>query len=72
MGNWYSKNESGKSLLVFEENDETKEFDTVTLSMLINNEIACLVPCSFSQIDDTRYIKFNVSSKIDFQEFLDS
>ena len=36
MGNWYSKNESGKSLLVFEESDESKEFDTVTLSMLKN------------------------------------
>ena len=71
MGKWYTKNESGKQLLIFEETDPDKEFDTVAISMQINNRISSLIPCTFSQIDDTRYLKFNISSKIEFQEFLE-
>ncbi|MBR1382500.1 MAG: FHA domain-containing protein [Ruminococcus sp.] len=72
MGKWYLKNESGKSLYVFEENDPYAELDNVTLSMLINNEIPSLIPCSFSQMDQTRFIKFNISSKLNaFKEYMD-
>lgn len=71
MGSWYTKNESGKTLLVFEEQDELKEFDNVTLSMIRNNSIACMIPCSVSQMDDSRFIKFNITSRIAFTEFLE-
>lgn len=71
MGNWHHNNELGKTMLVFEENNESCEMDTVTLNMLINNKISGLIPCSFSQIDEVKYIKFNVTSKIEFKEFLE-
>lgn len=71
MSKWYNHNEGGKALVIFEEDDLSKQLDTVSISMLVNNKIPCLVPASFSQVDETRYIKFNISSRIAFREFLE-
>lgn len=71
MSKWYNHNEGGKALIIFEEDDLSKQLDTVSISMLVNNKIPCLVPVSFSQVDETRYLKFNISSRIAFREFLE-
>lgn len=70
MNKWYNKNENGKALYVFEEDDITVALDTVAISMLSNNKINCLVPASFSQMDTVRYIKYDISSRIPFRDFV--
>ena len=43
---------------------ENDELDTMSLGMLTNNAIAGLAAASFTQVDTTRFIKYNVSAKV--------
>ena len=43
--------------------------DTMSLGMITNNKIHGLAPSIFTQIDTTKYIKYNVSAKISVQQF---
>lgn len=43
--------------------------DTMTLGMITNNKIPGLAPSIFTQMDTTKYIKYNVSAKISVQQF---
>ncbi len=43
--------------------------DTMSLGMITNNRIDGLAPAVFTQMDATRYIKYNVSSKISVSQF---
>ena len=50
---------------------ETDELDTMSLGMLTNNEIPGLAAASFTQMDTTKYIKFNVSAKVSVAQLFD-
>lgn len=43
--------------------------DTMSLGMLTNNKIPGLAPTLFTQMDATKYIKYNVSGKISVSQF---
>lgn len=43
--------------------------DTLTLGMITNNKISGLAPSIFTQMDTTKYIKYNVSAKIPVKQF---
>lgn len=43
--------------------------DTLSLGMLTNNSIPSLAKTLFTQMDDEKYIKYNVSAKISMQQF---
>lgn len=43
---------------------ETDELDSMSLGMLTNNSIPGFVPASFTQMDTTKYIRYNVSAKV--------
>lgn len=47
---------------------ETDEVDTLSLGMLTNNKIPGLAPVMFTQRDNTKYIKYNVSAKVPVQQ----
>lgn len=57
------ENQGTNTYLVYEigANDE---LDTMSLGMLTNNTIPGLAAASFTQMDTTKYIKYNVSAKI--------
>lgn len=40
------------------------ELDTMSLGMLTNNTIPGFAPASFMQMDDEKYIKYNITSKV--------
>lgn len=44
--------------------------DTMSLGMITNNKINGLAQSLYTQLDNKKYIKYNVSSKIDLQSFL--
>lgn len=71
MGNWSTKSVNEKKYVIFEENDISRQFNSVAFGMLMNNNISCLVPCSVSQTDNTRIVSYNVSGYQNFQEYLD-
>lgn len=43
--------------------------DTMSLGMLTNNKISGLAPAIFTQMDTTKYIKYNVSAHISVKQF---
>lgn len=49
--------------LVYKIND-SDELDTMSLGMLTNNTIPGIALASFTQVDTSKYIKFNVSAKV--------
>lgn len=57
------ENQGTNTYLVYEigANDE---LDTMSLGMLTNNAIPGFAAASFTQMDSTRYIKYNVSAKV--------
>ncbi len=48
---------------------ETEELDTMGIGMIGNNHIPHILPISFTQIDEKRYLKYNISSKIALENF---
>lgn len=49
--------------------DKKDEIDTMSLGMLTNNRIPGLAPAIFQQMDTTKYMKFNISSKVSVKQF---
>ena len=47
------------------------EIDSMSLGMLTNNKIDGLAPATFMQMDETKYIKYNVSSKVSVRQFFE-
>lgn len=43
--------------------------DTMSLGMLTNNKIGGFAPTFFTQMDATKYVKYNVSSKVSVKQF---
>ena len=62
------ENQGATTYLVYEVN-ESDEIDSLSLGMLTNNKIQGLAQTLFTQMDETRYIKYNVSSKISVRQF---
>lgn len=43
--------------------------DSMSLGMITNNKIPGFAPAIFTQMDDAKYVKFNVSSKVSAKQF---
>lgn len=57
------ENQNSSSFLVCEL-AENEELDTLGMGMLTNNQIPGILPVTFVQMDDKRFLRFNISSKI--------
>lgn len=45
------------------------ELDKLSLGMLTNNKISGVAPVLFTQLDDKKFIKYNISSKVTVEQF---
>lgn len=45
--------------------------DTMSLGMLSNNKISGIVPFMYTQVDDTVYMKYNISGLISLREYME-
>lgn len=62
------ENQGANTYLVYEiKPGET--VDTLSLGMLTNNSIPGLAKTLFTQMDEEKYIKYNVSAKISMKQF---
>ncbi|MEG2429583.1 MAG: DUF6382 domain-containing protein, partial [Oscillospiraceae bacterium] len=43
--------------------------DTLGLGMMMNNKIKGIVPILFTQMDEDKYLKYNVTSKVSLSQF---
>lgn len=62
------ENQGTNTYLVYEIK-ETDVVDSMSLGMLTNNRINGLAQTIFTQMDSTKYIKFNVSAKVSVAQF---
>lgn len=71
MYNFTTETQGLDTFLVCEIAPETR-LDTAGLGMLLNNKIAGLCPVSNIQIDNKKFIRYNISSQIPLQQFFAS
>lgn len=62
------ENQGASTYLVYEIEDNDS-VDTLSLGMLTNNNIPGIAKALFTQMDNSRFIKYNVSSKISMQQY---
>lgn len=60
--------QGSRSYLVYR--PETKEIDTLTLGMITRNKIPGLADALYTQMDNEGIVKYNISSKMSFADFL--
>ena len=56
------ENKGANSYLVYKFKPDDR-IDTMTLGMITNNKITGFAPCVFTQLNETRYMKYNISAK---------
>ncbi|MBQ9975819.1 MAG: FHA domain-containing protein [Clostridia bacterium] len=66
--NFTFENQGNNTYLVYEIAEDDC-IDTMSLGMLTNNKIPGLAPAIFTQMDTTKFIKYNVSSHISVRQF---
>ena len=66
--NFSFENQGTRTYLVYTV-DETDAIDSMSLGMLTNNKISGLAQTIFTQMDATKYIKYDVSAKISVRQF---
>lgn len=63
------ENEGAITFLVCELEEEDV-IDELSMGMLRNNQLKGILPIAFVQIDEKRYLKWNISSKVDLDSYL--
>ena len=69
MGDFTYENQGANTYLVYALADNER-LDSVSLGMITNNKISGLASTMFMQMNATKYIKYNISSKIPMSQFL--
>lgn len=68
--NFTYENQEASSFLVYKlESDD--QLDTLGMGMLSNNQIPHILPLLYTQIDEERYLRYAVPSRIPLENFLD-
>lgn len=66
--NFTYENQGTSAFLVYPLNAED-QLDTMGIGMISNNHIPHILPISFTQIDEARYLRYSISSKITLESF---
>ena len=66
--NFKYENQESNTYLVYEVG-ENEQLDSMSLGMLTNNRITGLAPMLFTQMNMSKYLKYNVTSKVSLQSF---
>ena len=67
---FYFENQGINTFLVYEIKP-TDESDTMSLGMISNNKIDGFATTLFTQMDNTRYIKYDISAKLSVKQFFE-
>lgn len=68
--NFTFENQGTSTYLVYEIGTDDV-VDTMALGMLTHNKIAGLAPVQFTQVDEKKYIKYNISARVSVQQFFE-
>ncbi|MEN2774834.1 DUF6382 domain-containing protein [Acetivibrio clariflavus] len=71
MKNFTFETQGANTYLVYEIS-ENENIDTLSLGMITHNKISGILPVVYTQIDNNKYLKYNISSKIPVKQFFSS
>lgn len=60
--------QGGKTYLVYQIQPED-QIDTLGLGMIVNNKIEGIAPAIYNQMDNRKYLKYNISAKVPLKQF---
>ena len=67
----YRFENQGSSIYLVAELPSEAEVDTMTLGMITNNTIPGVAHALYTQLDTTRYVKFNITAKVSLKQLLE-
>ncbi|MFQ9516009.1 MAG: DUF6382 domain-containing protein [Eubacterium sp.] len=70
MNNSFSIENQGINTYLTYHINQKYEIDTLSLGMITNNKIAGISPILYSQLDNEKYFKYNITAKVTAKEFL--
>lgn len=70
MNNSFSIENQGINTYLTYHINQKYEIDTLSLGMITNNKIAGISPILYSQLDNEKYLKYNITAKVTAKEFL--
>lgn len=68
MGQFTFETQGTNTYLVYNVGED-EQIDSMSLGMITNNKIPGLAPTIFTQLDTSKFVKFNVSAKISVNQF---
>ncbi|HOQ02161.1 MAG TPA: DUF6382 domain-containing protein [Acetivibrio clariflavus] len=71
MKNFTFETQGANTYLVYEISDN-ENIDTLSLGMITHNKISGILPVVYTQMDNNKYLKYNISSKIPVKQFFSS
>ncbi len=60
--------QGGNTYLVYQI-QAADQLDTLSLGMIVNNKINGIAPTIYNQLDDQKFLKYNISSKVSLRQF---
>lgn len=60
--------QGGTTYLVYQIQPE-EQIDTLSLGMIVNNKIEGIAPTIYNQMDNQKFLKYNISSKVSLEQF---
>ena len=51
--------------------EESDKIDSITMGMISNNKLEGVIPFNYTQMDNQRLLKFNVSSRVNLEQYFD-
>lgn len=60
--------QGGNTYLVYQIQPED-QIDTLSLGMIVNNKIEGIAPTIYNQMDNRKFLKYNISSKVSLEQF---
>ena len=70
MGRFVEEKQDENYFLTYYLNPD-EELDTMVYGMITNNNIDGVMKCTYIQIDDDRFIRFNITNRMSLQDFFD-
>lgn len=67
----YQFENQGSSIYLVAELPAEAEVDTMTLGMITNNTIPGVAHASYTQLDTTKYVKFNITARVSLKQLLE-
>lgn len=65
----FTRENQGASTYLVYQIEQSDQIDTLSLGMIINNKITGIAPTIYNQLDDKKFLKYNISAKVPLKQY---